>query len=147
MAGPGDKSINFFAKLIRWFPVVVVIDAGVKFQPVFILDLVQAIRKSIAHPEAQNKTFEMGGPDILTMKEIYQTIARVLGVRRAWITIHPNQMRLVAKILTKFPSAPLTEDQLKMLEQDGRCNTKPVSQALQIQFTPFEEALRLYFKK
>ena len=144
VAGPEDKSINFFADLIRILPIVPIIDAGVKFQPVFIDDLVKCIRESICHPHMQNKIFDVGGPNQLTMHEIYETIARVLEKRRVWLTLHPRQMRLAAQIMQHLPGAPLTPSQLTMLEMDGRCNVEPIKEALGISFTPFESALRAY---
>ena len=72
-----------FMKQVRYSPVVTVIGSGEpRIQPIWIDDVAAHFARALDTPAAANKTFEIGGPDIVTWDELYRTIAKVLGKRR-----------------------------------------------------------------
>ena len=72
-----------FMKQVRYSPVVSVIGSGKqRIQPIWIDDVAEHFARALDTPAAANKTFEIGGPDIVTWDELYRTIAKVLGKRR-----------------------------------------------------------------
>ena len=81
--GPEDKFFNRFAAMARRAPVLPVIGAGTRFQPVFVDDVAAAVAKAV-EGEARPGIHELGGPDVDTFRELLQTMLRVIH-RRALI--------------------------------------------------------------
>ena len=114
--GPEDQFLNRFAELIRLFPVVPVIGGATKFQPVYVTDVAHAIANAAQAPELYGgRTFELGGPQILSMKEINAWIAKSIGRDRTLVDVPHG----AASLLAMLPGAPITRDQLAMLGRDN----------------------------
>ena len=116
--GPEDELTNRFANMAR-LPVLPVIAATRKFQPVFVRDLAKAIAKAALEPHAHGgKTYEIAGPQVLTMKLLHEAILELTG-RKPEIVELPD---LFGSLLSKFgwlPGAPLNRDQWLMLQRDN----------------------------
>lgn len=77
--GPEDELTNRFAGLAK-LPFLPVIAAQTKFQPVYVRDLAQAIAIATLEPEVHGgKTYEIGGPEVMTMKELHDAILELTG--------------------------------------------------------------------
>ena len=114
--GPEDQFLNRFADLISHFPVIPVIGAASKFQPVFVTDVAEAIANAAADPTLHGgKTYELGGPQVMTMKEINGWIARTIGRDKPLVEVPGG----VASLLALLPGGPITRDQLAMLGRDN----------------------------
>ena len=118
--GPDDAFLNRFAGIVRMSPVVPVIGASTKFQPVFAGDVAAAIRTAVAEPFThQGKTYELGGPEQLSMLELNRWIAKEIGVERLFVEV-PYMAAFALTLGTRWlPSPPITEDQLVMLKKDN----------------------------
>ena len=116
--GPEDELTNRFAGLAQ-LPFLPVIAATRKFQPVYVRDLAQAIARAALEPQAHGgKTYEIAGPQVLTMKQLHETILELTG-QKPEIVEMPD---LLASLLSKLgwlPGAPLTRDQWRMLQHDN----------------------------
>jgi NADH dehydrogenase len=110
--GQEDQFINRFAGLISMAPVVPVIAADTKFQPVYVADVANALAEPLAHG---GKTYELGGPQVLSMLEINKWIAAGIGRSPAFVPVPAG----IAKIIAFLPGGPITGDQLKMLASDN----------------------------
>jgi uncharacterized protein YbjT (DUF2867 family) len=115
--GREDQFINRFAGLIRMLPFVPVIGANTKFQPVFVGDVAKAIAAALECPA--DGTFELGGPEILSMLDLNKWIAKVTGHSPSFIEVPDVAANLLAKATGWMPGAPISSDQLKMLESDN----------------------------
>ncbi|MEJ7934402.1 complex I NDUFA9 subunit family protein [Sphingobium sp. AN558] len=114
--GPEDQFVNRFAELIRIAPVVPVIGAATKFQPVYVKDVAHAIANAAADPQAfGGKSFELGGPQVLSMLELNGWIAKAIGRKRSLIPVPAS----LAKLIAVLPGGPITSDQLAMLSRDN----------------------------
>lgn len=111
--GREDRFINRFAGLIQMLPVVPVIGAETRFQPVFVGDVARAVAAALQGQGGQ--TLELGGPQVFSMLQINKWIAKATGHRKLLLPI-PDAM---AKPLTWIPGGPISADQLKMLAQDN----------------------------
>ena len=116
--GPEDNLTNRFASMAN-LPFLPVIAAKRNFQPVYVRDLAQAIAKSAVEPQRfGGKTFEIGGPQVMSMVELHRAILELTGQDPEIVEL-PD---LFAKAMTWFgwlPGAPLTRDQWRMLQQDN----------------------------
>ncbi len=115
--GREDAFVNRFAGLIRMLPVVPVIGADTRFQPVFVGDVAKAIVAALQHDGGG--TFELGGPDVLTMIELNRWIAQAIGRDPAFVPVPDFAAELLAKATGWLPGAPITLDQFKMLGSDN----------------------------
>ncbi len=116
--GPEDDLTNRLASLAR-LPVLPVVAAKRRFQPVFVKDLAKAIAMATLDPDTHGgKTYEIGGPEVMTMEDIYQVCARSAG-REPDLVELPNFASAFLSWFGFLPGAPLTRDQWKMLQRDN----------------------------
>lgn len=114
--GQEDQFLNRFAQIISSAPVIPVIGADTKFQPVYVADVAQAIANAAEHPDVHGgKTFEVAGPQVMSMKAINAWIAKAVGRDRPIVEV-PSAF---ASLLAMLPGGPITRDQLAMLGRDN----------------------------
>jgi uncharacterized protein YbjT (DUF2867 family) len=134
--GREDQFINRFAGLIRMLPVVPVIGADTKFQPVFVGDVAKAVAAALFGNGGE--TFELGGPEVYSMMQLNRWIARAIGRDPVFIDVPNVAAMLLAKGTGWLPGAPITEDQYKMLGSDNVVTGTDGLAALRITPTPLE---------
>jgi NADH dehydrogenase len=124
--GPEDEFFNMFAGLARFMPVLPLIGGGkTKFQPVYVGDVAAAVMRAINRPaqgldNPQGSIYELGGPAVLSFREIYERLFQWTGHRRALVSIPFGIARMQAGILKMIPPKPLlTPDQVLSLETDN----------------------------
>ena len=121
MFGREDQFINRFAAMITRAGAlpVPVLRAQEKFQPVFVGDVAAAIVAALADPgKASGRTFELGGPDVITMGALIRWIAGAIG-RDPAIAELPDFIGNLLSLGGFLPGAPITRDQWKMLQVDN----------------------------
>ena len=117
--GREDAFINRFAGLIRMLPVVPVIGAATKFQPVFVGDVAKAVVAALRGGHS-GETLELGGPQVLSMLQLNEWIARATGRSGKLFVPVPNfAAKAMATGTGWLPGAPITSDQFKMLGRDN----------------------------
>ncbi len=117
--GREDQFVNRFAGMISAVPVVPVLRARAKFQPVYVGDVAKAVTQALAEPERfGSTTYELGGPDVLTMGALIRWIAEAIG-RDPTIIELPDVAGAALSNLGFLPGAPITRDQWKMLQSDN----------------------------
>jgi NADH dehydrogenase len=115
--GREDQFINRFAGLIRMLPVVPVIGAATRFQPVFVGDVAKAVAAALAHQDG--RVLELGGPETFSMMELNRWIAKAIGRTPLFVEVPDIAAKMLAKGTGWMPGAPITEDQYKMLGSDN----------------------------
>jgi NADH dehydrogenase len=122
MFGPGDTFLNRFARLLGAAPgVLPLARPNARFQPVFVDDVVDAILRCLRGGASSRQTFQLGGPQIFTLREVVQLVAKVTG-RRRWIAGLPNALgRLEAAVCDFVPGRPFSSDNYKSLKVDSVC--------------------------
>lgn len=115
--GREDQFINRFAGLIRMLPVVPVIGAYTKFQPVFVGDVAKAIAAALVGKGGE--TLGLGGPEVLTMLDLNRRIAKSIGRDPIFAPVPDFAAGLLARATGWLPGAPITMDQFKMLGSDN----------------------------
>jgi len=146
--GPEDKSINLFARMIRLSPIFMVIGDGRNlFQPVAVENVAQGVVAALTNPVAENKVYEVGGPERFTYDELLDAIGEVLGRRVKKLHLSVDRVAPLVKLLEGCPLCPLSSDQLIMLQEDNICDEKPFFQELGITPIPFREGLAAYLAR
>jgi uncharacterized protein YbjT (DUF2867 family) len=118
--GPEDQFFNRFAALARVSPVLPLIGGGdTRFQPVFVGDVAKAALAALEGRTRPGAVYELGGPEIMTLKEVFQRVLRYTGRRRLMVPLPFGIAKLQARLLQILPNAPLTVDQVLLLQFDN----------------------------
>jgi NADH dehydrogenase len=121
--GPGDGLFNRFAGLLRLAPGVFPLAcADAKFAPVYVGDVVAAIVATLDSPETAGRTFELCGPEVVTLRDIVRTTAHALGLR-VWVLPLPWPVAwLQGLVLGLLPGKPFSLDNLRSASVDSVCS-------------------------
>src|SRR5208337_2080407 len=83
MFGPGDSFLNRFAGLLAVVPwVFPLARPNARFQPVFVDDVIEAILRCLNGGASSRQTYELGGPQVFSLREIVVLVAKLTGRRR-----------------------------------------------------------------
>jgi uncharacterized protein YbjT (DUF2867 family) len=116
--GPEDGFINKFAGMISLAPLIPVIRPDVRFQPAWVVDVARAVAQAALSPETAGETFELGGPQTLSMLELQRWIADAVG-RAPKLVALPDPLAAAMAKFGWLPGAPITWDQWLMLQHDN----------------------------
>ena len=117
--GPDDQFFNRFAGLAALLPFMPVVAGETRFQPVYVGDVADAAMAALRDPAASGKVFELGGPRVMSMRQVLRYILDVTGRRRPMIALPDGLVRLQARLGELLPTPPLTRDQLILLGKDN----------------------------
>jgi len=115
--GPEDDFFNRFAVLARFLPVLPVFKTS--FQPVYVGDVAEAARKALEDPAMVGQTYELGGPRVISFREVMELLLAETARNRLLVPIPLAVASLEATFLEWLPEPPLTRDQVKLLASDN----------------------------
>ncbi|HWG67877.1 MAG TPA: complex I NDUFA9 subunit family protein [Steroidobacteraceae bacterium] len=123
MFGPGDSFLNRFAALLAAVPwVLPVARPNARFQPVLVDDVVEALRRCLHGGATSRQTYQLGGPQVYSLREIIGLVARLTG-RRRWVLGLPDFAgRLQALVMDFVPGRPFSSDNCRSLSIDSVCS-------------------------
>jgi len=126
--------------------VLPVVAGETKFQPVYVEDLVAAIL--VAAERQDGLIYELGGPRVLSMRDVLIYILGVTGLRRPLLPLPTGLLRLQAWLAEFLPNPPITRDQLLMLGRDNVVSPgAPGLAELGIPPTPIEAVVPAYLTR
>jgi uncharacterized protein YbjT (DUF2867 family) len=133
-----------FVRLARYAPVTPIVGPGrQRLQPIWVEDLAEYYARALTEPAAANRTFEVGGPEAVSWNEFWERLKRVLGVRRPSVHVPFGAMRLQATLTERLPGAPVSRDQLTMLELgDNVVTDSSAVETFRLPLVPLDEQLR-----
>ncbi len=149
--GRTTSSSTCSAKIIRLSPVVPLLASPrARFQPVPVEAVAAAFAKSLNEPQSIGQTYDLCGPEALTLSEIIDRILDVLGRRRLKVRVPFGLARCQAallelvfrRLLRKAP--PLNRDQLLMLQEDNVGNPQRANEVFGLQPVPLREGIGRY---
>jgi uncharacterized protein YbjT (DUF2867 family) len=143
--GPGAGALEQFKKIAKLAPVTPIVGPGTqRIQPIWVDDVAAYYAAAVDKPEAANRTFELGGPDVVTWNEFWARLKRAQGLHRPSLHIPFAVMRAQAVVLERLPKPPVTRDQLKMLAGgDNVVTTTDAVDTFGLPLVPLDEQLRL----
>ncbi|MEP9354411.1 complex I NDUFA9 subunit family protein [Xanthobacter sp. KR7-65] len=120
MFGPEDTFFNRFAAMARLSPALPLIGGGAtRFQPVFVGDVAAAVLKAVDGKAKAGATYELGGPEVRTFRELMELMLREIGAQRLLVDLPFGFANFIAGLTQWAPGAPLTTDQVAMLRSDN----------------------------
>ena len=117
--GPEDQSFNRFAGLARLLPALPLISGGTKFQPVYVGDVAEAVARLVEGAGKPGAVYELGGPRVMTMREIFEYVLDVTGRSRPLIPVPDFIAEFQGALLGLLPKPMLTRDQVLSLRTDN----------------------------
>jgi NADH dehydrogenase len=119
--GPEDQFTNRFAALARISPMLPLIGGGLtKMQPVYVGDVATAVADAVDGKTRAGTIYELGGPEVLTMREIMEIILATIERQRMLVSL-PFGLAKLQALLLQFAPGPLklTPDQVALLRSDN----------------------------
>jgi uncharacterized protein YbjT (DUF2867 family) len=119
--GPEDQFTNRFAALARISPALPLIGGGLtKLQPVYVGDVAVAVADAVDGKAKPGAVYELGGPEVLTMREIMEIILSITERKRMLVSLPFSLAKLQSVLLQFAPGAiKLTPDQVELLRADN----------------------------
>ena len=145
--GRGDGFVSVLARMIQRLPVVPVIGAGrQRLQPVPVAPVAEAFARALSLDASVKHTYDVGGPEPVTMVDFIDRVAAAMGRRRPLKAHVPlGLVRPVTRLLHRFPDYPLTPDQLLMLEEENTCEPGPFYETFGLVPVPLKTGLAAMF--
>jgi len=135
-----------FKMLAKLSPVTAIVGSGTqRIQPIAVGDVGAYFAAAIAQPDAANRTFDVGGPEIVDWNEFWRRLRSALGIRlRPIVHVPTALMRIPATITERLPgNIPLTNDLLTMLEAgDNVVSNDDAERTFGLRLLPLDEQLR-----
>jgi NADH dehydrogenase len=147
--GDGDQFTIRLSEMIGLSPLLPVIGSGKsKVQPIFIDDVAACIMKAVTSDCCLNEIYEIGGPDQLSYEEVTIAIAEAMGVKRPTLHLPLFFMKSMAKVFEAvLPNAPVTADQLIMLQEDTVCSMSDIREVFGIEPIGFRVGLKKFISR
>jgi uncharacterized protein YbjT (DUF2867 family) len=147
--GPEDNFINLFNWLSKISPILPLVGGGhTLFQPVYVGDVAKAVLSctEIRSQKVFGKTFELGGPQQYSFKEILQLILATTGRKRLLLPIPTFIAKFKAFFLEFMPRPLMTRDQVELLKYNNIISKDNGLTLLNITPTPMETVIATYLK-
>jgi len=118
--GPEDDFFNRFAAMARLNWALPLVGGGTtRFQPVYVGDVADAVMAALERPEAAGRTYELGGPAVLSFRDLMELLLAEIGRRRVLLPLPSGLASLAALFMEFMPKPMLTRDQVKLLRKDS----------------------------
>lgn len=147
--GPRDDFFNRFARMAMRAPALPLIGGGkTRFQPVYVGDVSQAYLAILADPATRGRTYELGGPDIYSFRQLMEILLSEIGRKRLLLPLPFVAAELLGTLLQVLPNPPITRDQVKLLRADNVVSgTAPGLADLGIEPQPLRAILPGYLRR
>ena len=117
--GAEDGFFNRFAGMAAMLPIMPVVAGETRFQPVHVGDVADAVTAALTQADAVGKTFELGGPRVMSMREVLAYVLATTRRRRPMLDLPMGLVRVQARFAEFLPTPPITRDQLILLGRDN----------------------------
>jgi uncharacterized protein YbjT (DUF2867 family) len=141
--GRGDGFVSVLARMLQRLPVIPIIGAGrQRLQPVPVAHVAQGFVRALSIDASVKHTYDVGGPEPVTMVDLIDRVAAAMGRRRPIKAHVPlGLVRTVTRALYRFSDYPLTPDQLLMLEEENTCEPGPFYETFGLAPVPLDTGL------
>jgi len=150
IVGSGSAAFEIIRDLIEKLPLMITPKwVNTKTQPIAVRDVLQFLTKVVGKEETYSQSFDIGGPEVLTYKEMMQQYSEVRGLRRAIITVPVMTPRLSSYWLyfVTNTSYKLAVNLVNSMKVDVVCQDNRLSEMLGIETASYREAIRRAFER
>ncbi|MGV6871076.1 complex I NDUFA9 subunit family protein [Pseudochelatococcus sp. B33] len=135
--GRGDGFFTRFAALARALPVLPIVGGQTKFQPVYVGDVAEAIARAVDGDVAGGRVYELGGPQVQTLRQLVDYVQSVTGRSRPVVSLPFGVARIQAGVIEfvdklTFGLLPdtlvITRDQVKLLAHDNVVSAEAIAE-------------------
>jgi uncharacterized protein YbjT (DUF2867 family) len=118
--GPDDSFFNSLARIARLLPVFPLFgDGRTRLQPVYVADAAAAVHRALSQPEAQGRTYELGGKQAYSYRALIELVMARTGTRRPLLPLPFAVWQALAGLLGPVPGAPITRHQIALMRKDN----------------------------
>lgn len=140
--GPRDKTLNKLATFARLLPFVPLPGPGTaKVQPVHVEDVALVVARCLQSPATENQVVEIGGPQLLTFRQIVRIMLEVMGKRRLVLPTPKPIVKLGAALLYRLPGRLLSPRAVDFVNTDGPADNRALRQLLGFTPRPLNEGI------
>jgi NADH dehydrogenase len=137
----GSEFIGMLVDLVKNKVIPMIGGGKGRLQPVALSNVCRCMAGALAMPETIGQTYELGGPEQLTFRQMIEAVSSALDSPIKTIDVPLWMVRPVVRLLQRLPDFPLTMDQLTMLQEDNICDTAHYARVFNIEPQSFLKAL------
>ena len=141
--GRHDSFLNLFANLVKYLPVVALAKPNAKFQPIWVEDVTSCFVNALENIDTFDKSYELGGPTVYTLRELVQTVMDILGKQRPILGLNDRLSMAQAFAMELLPIKLMTRDNVKSMALDS-VTQQPIAIELNVIATPLEAVVPEY---
>jgi uncharacterized protein YbjT (DUF2867 family) len=150
IVGSGSASFEIIRDLVEKLPVMIAPRwLNTKCQPIAISNVIEFLARVLFREETYNKSYDIGGPDILSYKQMLLGFAQVRGLKRK-IFVVPVMTPKLSSYWLYFVTATsytLAKNLVDSMKVEVVCEPNNLSQLLGIDLIPYKKAISLAFDK
>lgn len=135
--GRGDSFLSLFAMLVKFLPAIFLAKPNAKFQPIWVEDVAQCFVNALENTDTYGKTYELGGPNVYTLRELVQKVMDVLGKVRPIIGLNNTLSMAQASVMQLSPLPLMTRDNIRSMQVDNICE-EAIASELKVRPTSLE---------
>lgn len=150
IVGSGSASFEIIRDLVEKLPVMITPRwLHTKCQPIAIRNVIEFLYGVIGKQETYNKSYDIGGPDILTYKEMLLNFARIRGLKRKIFVVPVMTPKLSSYWLyfVTSTSYSLAKNLVNSMKVEVICRPNNLASMLNIKLIDYEQSIRLAFDK
>ncbi|MFA6040824.1 MAG: complex I NDUFA9 subunit family protein [Methylophilus sp.] len=117
--GRGDSFFNMFATIVKLLPVIFLAKPNAKFQPIWVEDVSSCMVNSISNTNSYGKTYEIGGPEVYTLRELVQKVMTIVDKPRTIIGLNDRFSMLQGWFMELMPIKLMSRDNVKSMSVDN----------------------------
>lgn len=141
--GRHDSFFNLFAGLVKMLPVIVLAKPDAKFQPIWVEDVTSCMVNALENTDAYGKTYELGGPQTYTFRELVQKVMNILGVSRPIIGLSDKLSYLQGFAMEFLPVKLMSRDNVRSMRVDS-VTAQGLAPELGVSLMPLEAVVPEY---
>jgi NADH dehydrogenase len=147
--GPGSPTLAWLRRLTLGAPVlpVPVFAGATRISPIWVGDLAAAVAACLERLATEGRTFDVAGPEIVTVSELVAAIARARGVPHWQLPLSANAARSAARFAARIPGAPAPPGTLDLLGEDHFADSHALVAATGVTLTSLADGLRLTLRR
>lgn len=117
--GRHDSFFNLFASIVKLLPVIVLAKPDARFQPIWVEDVTSCMANALENTDTYGKTYELGGPQVYTFRELIQKVMTILGVSRPIIGLSDKLSYLQGFAMEFMPVKLMSRDNVRSMRVDS----------------------------